>query len=65
MNRSSTEPEVPPGLALVAPKLYQCVISRQQLREMVEQDQEQARESNRPAAIFRVWPDYQLEQQID
>lgn len=64
-DRSSVEPEVPPGLALVAPKLYQCVISRQHLREMVEEDQAQARKSDRPTAIFRVWPDYQLEQQID
>ena len=38
--RSTTEPDVPRGLALVAPKLYQCVISRQTLRDMVDLDQE-------------------------
>jgi subtilisin family serine protease len=57
-------PRVPAGLALVGPKLYQCVISRLTLRRMVESDQERARENGQPA-IFRVWPDYELEQQID
>lgn len=62
--RSTTEPEIPPGLALVAPKLYQCVISRQTLRDMVELDQQLAENDGAPT-IFRVWPDYQLDQQID
>jgi subtilisin family serine protease len=61
---STTEPEIPPGLALVAPKLYQCVISRQTLRDMVDQDQERAGRGGAPT-IFRVWPDYPLDQQID
>jgi subtilisin family serine protease len=62
---SSTEPQVPAGLALVAPKLYQCVLSRVALRELVARDQGLAEEAGKPTAIFRVWPDYTLEPQID
>ncbi|WP_028659944.1 S8 family peptidase [Nocardioides insulae] len=62
---STTEPAIPAGLALVGPKLYQCVLSRRTLRHMVDRDQARARDEDRPPAIFRVWPDYQLEQQID
>ncbi|KAA9156716.1 S8 family serine peptidase [Amycolatopsis acidicola] len=56
------EPRVPDGLALIAPKLYQCVLSREALREMVLADQ---RHDGRPPTIFRVWPDYPLSPQID
>jgi subtilisin family serine protease len=59
------QPAVPAGLALVAPKLYQCVLSRADAQEMVGQDRRSARESGRPPVIFRVWPDYTLEPQID
>jgi subtilisin family serine protease len=59
------EPPVPAGLQYIAPKLYQCVLSRADLRDMVERDQQQAAEAERPPAIFRVWPDYTLEPQID
>ena len=59
------QPAVPPRLALVAPKLYQCVLSRADAQEMVGQDRRSARESGRPPVIFRVWPDYTLEPQID
>ena len=57
---SPVQPPVPPGLALVAPKLYQCVLSRADAQEMVGQDRSSARESGRPPVIFRVWPDYTL-----
>ena len=59
------QPAVPPRLALVAPKLYQCVLSRADAQEMVQQDRRSARDSGRSPVIFRVWPDYTLEPQID
>jgi subtilisin family serine protease len=59
------QPPVPPRLALVAPKLYQCVLSRADTQEMVTQDRRSARASGRPPVIFRVWPDYTLHPQID
>jgi subtilisin family serine protease len=62
---TSTQPPVPTGLALIAPKLYQCVLSRRQLADMVKRDQHLADESGRPPSIFRVWPDYTLEAHID
>jgi subtilisin family serine protease len=62
---SVTQPRMPEGLQLIAPKLYQCVLSRQELWTLVERDRQQARESERPTTIFRVWPDYTLEPQID
>ncbi|MHB9856564.1 S8 family peptidase [Streptomyces krungchingensis] len=62
---SPVQPPVPRGLALIAPKLYQCVISRAVLRDMVTTDQERAEHGHRPPTIFRVWPDYVLHPQID
>jgi subtilisin family serine protease len=62
---SPVQPPVPAKLALVAPKLYQCVMSRADVQEMVEQDRLSAQSSGRPSAIFRIWPDYTLEPQID
>ena len=62
---SPVQPPVPPGLALIAPKLYQCVLSRADAQELVSQDHRSARQSGRPPVIFRVWPDYTLEPQID
>jgi subtilisin family serine protease len=59
------QPETPPGLVLIAPKLYQCVLSRADLHDMVEKDRRLARRSGRRPAIFRVWPDYTLYPQID
>lgn len=58
-------PPVPDKLALVAPKLYQCVLSRADAQEMVEKDRLSARQSGRPPVIFRVWPDYTIHPQID
>lgn len=62
---SPVQPPVPRGLALIAPKLYQCVLSRAVLRDMVETDRHLAARFHRPSAIFRVWPDYPLHPQID
>lgn len=62
---SPVQPPVPRRLALVAPKLYQCVLSRADAQQMVAQDRGSARESGRPPVIFRVWPDYTLQPQID
>ncbi|WP_406368441.1 S8 family peptidase [Streptomyces sp. NBC_00647] len=62
---SPVQPPVPSGLALIAPKLYQCVISRAVLRDMVARDRQLAEHSHRPPTIFRVWPDYILHPQID
>ncbi|MDQ2707275.1 MAG: hypothetical protein M3Z25_06395 [Actinomycetota bacterium] len=61
----SEQPPVPAGLAFVAPKLYQCVLSRSVVGDMVEHDQRLANDGGRPPTIFRVWPDYTLEPQID
>jgi subtilisin family serine protease len=54
-------PRVPTHLELIAPKLYQGVLSRRDLRRLVDEDQG----LDRPPTIFRVWPDYTLEPQID
>jgi subtilisin family serine protease len=54
-----------PGLAFVAPKLYQCVLSRRDLRDLVEDDQQRAAHNGVPTTVFRVWPDYEIEPQID
>jgi subtilisin family serine protease len=59
------QPPVPAGLALVAPKLYQCVLSRSTVRRLVEQDRLDAARESRPPAVFRVWPDYVIHPQID
>jgi subtilisin family serine protease len=62
---SPVQPPIPRGLALIAPKLYQCVLSRANLRDMVRTDRQIADRSGRPPIIFRVWPDYPLHPQID
>jgi subtilisin family serine protease len=56
---------VPHGLAVVAPGLYQCVLSREAVHDLVEQDSRAARQASRPAVIYRVWPDYPLYPHID
>jgi hypothetical protein len=58
-------PTVPPQLAVVAPNLYQCVVSRVNVQDIVEEDRQAARSQNRPPVIFHVWPDYTLYRQID
>ncbi|MEU5340464.1 S8 family peptidase [Streptomyces sp. NPDC020766] len=64
-SESPVQPPVPQGLALIAPKLYQCVLSRAVVRELVAEDRYRAEHSHLPPTIFRVWPDYQLTPQID
>jgi subtilisin family serine protease len=59
------EQQLIPGLAFVAPKLYQCVLSRWDLRDLVEDDQQRAAHNGVPPTVFRVWPDYEIEPQID
>jgi subtilisin family serine protease len=56
---------VPPLLAVVAPGLYQCVLSRATVHDMVEQDRRSALQASQPTVIFRVWPDYTLYPHID
>lgn len=58
-------PTVAEQLAVVAPNLYQCVLSRATVQDMVEEDRQAARRGNLPPVIFRVWPDYTLYPQID
>jgi subtilisin family serine protease len=62
---STVQPRVPSGLAIIAPKLYQCVLSRAQVHELVERDQQEAHDAHSLPTIFRVWPDYTLTPQID
>ena len=62
---SPVQPTVPVGLTLVAPKLYQCVLSRADAQEMVNDDRRSALESGGAPVVFRVWPDYTLYPQID
>src|SRR5688500_11446305 len=61
VSASETQPPVPAGLELIAPKLYQCVLTRRQLQALVADDQALARETGQRPTIFRVWPDYTLE----
>jgi subtilisin family serine protease len=63
--QSPVLPAVPPQLAIVAPNLYQCVLSRATVNDLVAEDRANARISSRPTVIFRVWPDYTLYPQID
>ena len=49
-----SRPARSPGLMFIAPKLYQCVLSRRDLHELVTRDQQVARETGRPPAIFRA-----------
>ena len=62
---SPVQPPVPAGLASIAPKLYQCVLSRADLRRMMDEDRQLSDQNHRPPIIFRVWPDYPLHPQID
>lgn len=61
----TVQPPVPRGLAMIAPKLYQCVLSRSVLSDMVERDRSESVRSGRPPIVHRVWPDYTIEPQID
>src|SRR3954452_6703072 len=63
--QSVIAPRVPPGLRRVTPKLYQCVLTRPQLRALVDWDRRTAEPLGLPPAVFKVWPDYELQPQID
>lgn len=56
---------VPQGLAVVARGLYQCVLSRATVYELVEQDRRASQRAGLPMIIFRVWPDYPIYPHID
>jgi subtilisin family serine protease len=58
-------PPVPAGLVIVAPNLYQCLLSRATVNDLVAEDRANARIGGQPPVIFRVWPDYTLYPQID
>jgi subtilisin family serine protease len=64
-DRYVVQPYVPDKLEIVAPSLYQCVLSRVAVRDMVEEDRQAAQRGNRPPVIYRVWPDYTLYPHID
>jgi subtilisin family serine protease len=64
-HQSVTEPRVPAGLRRVTPKLYQCVLTRRQLRALVSWDRQNALDLRLPPTIFKIWPDYELRPQID
>ena len=64
-HQSVTEPRVPAGLRRVTPKLYQCVLTRPQLQALVDWDRHTAEVLGLPPTIFKVWPDYELQPQID
>jgi len=65
ISASPVQPPVPRGLAPIAPKLYQCVLSRADLRAMMDKDRRLSERNHRPPIIFRVWPHYPLHPQID
>jgi subtilisin family serine protease len=64
-DQSVVQPRVPAGLRRVTSKLYQCVLTRPQLHALIDWDRSKAREDRLPPAIFKVWPDYELQPQID
>ena len=59
---SVIETATPAGLERITPKLYQAVLSRRQLSALIAWDRSHR---PRPSAIFKIWPDYTLEAQID
>lgn len=54
-----------PELRRVTARLYQCVISRRALKELMEADAAAETEKGRHSTIFKAWPDYYLDAQID
>lgn len=57
---SVVEPAPPAGLMRITSKLYQTVLTRAQISALIAWDRRA-----RPTAIFKIWPDYTLEAQID
>src|SRR3954451_21754662 len=64
-DQSVMAPRVPAGLRRVTPKLYQCVLSRVQLRDLVDWERQTAEADWIPPTIFKVGQDYELALQID
>jgi subtilisin family serine protease len=56
---------VPAGLVQITPTLYQCLLTRQQCRNMLAWDRRRAEGEPARQTIFKVWPDYTLRPQID
>lgn len=59
------EPGIPAGLRRISPRLYQCAITRSELNNLLRVDGQNEAEENGSATIFKAWPDYSLEAQID
>jgi len=62
LSASVIHPPTPAGLERVTSKLFQCVLTRRQLRSLVEWDRSN---SDHAPTIFKAWPDYELRPQID
>jgi subtilisin family serine protease len=54
---------LPPGVERVTGRVFQVVLSRRRLGELVAFDRDPAR--GRPPTIFKAWPDYLLHAHID
>ena len=59
------DPGTPPGLRRLAPRLYQCVLTRPALAELMQANAAEESARGGSAVIFKAWPDYPLEAQID
>lgn len=60
-----TTDDTPDGLETISPHLYQAVLARAELDRLVDLDRSAAGRAGFPPAVFRVWPDYTLAEQID
>jgi subtilisin family serine protease len=59
--RTRRDPDaVPPGLTYVTSRLYQAVLTRQQLHDLIADDRREP-----PPTIFKAWPDYTMTAHID
>ncbi|MEV8507033.1 S8 family peptidase [Actinoplanes sp. NPDC051475] len=54
-----------PEPSKVTAKLFQCVLTRAQLHEIMTADRRAAVAADRPVIVFKAWPDYPLYPQID
>src|SRR5664280_687523 len=52
----------PPRSVRITAKLYQCVLSRRLLAQLVDLDRA---DRSRPPVIFRAWPDYTMFAHVD
>ena len=59
--RGRRDPDaVPPGLTYVTGRLYQAVLTKQQLHDLIADDRRDP-----PPTIFKAWPDYTMTAHID